>query len=137
MSRDLRVQSGRPVGPAIHSPSFRGHCRHRHSAPPAGVLRWLVVEQELEQESVRKVLDVLRPFAASWSGTLGRGDLVIPQRELPALAARIVAAVADIARGQGEVSDPELVNALLAARRLESVQDQADLLRRSFRIYRR
>ena len=37
-----------------------------------------------------RILNVLRPYGSNWSGTLGRGDLVIPQREIPRLIHEIM-----------------------------------------------
>ena len=66
-----------------------------------------------DRRTTERILNVLRPYASNWTGTLGKGDLVIPQRE---------------------AGDTDLFQVLMAARRAESVQDQADLLRRAFRI---
>jgi hypothetical protein len=81
-----------------------------------------------------RILNVLRPYASNWSGTLGRGDLVIPQREIPRVIHEILDAVRDEAASRKEAGDRELFDVLMAARRSASVQDQANLLRRHFLI---
>lgn len=83
-----------------------------------------------------RILGILRPYASNWSGTLGRGDLVIPQRDIP----RVVHEILDAMHEEGgweEVGDRELFDVLMAARRTASVQDQAQLLRRHFMIVKR
>ena len=81
-----------------------------------------------------RILSVLRPYASNWSGTLGRGDLVIPQREIPRVIHDILDAVHEDAATHTEAGDRELFDALMMARRSASVQDQADILRRHFLI---
>lgn len=81
-----------------------------------------------------RILHVLRPYASNWSGTLGRGDLVIPQREIPRVIHEILDAFQEEAGAMKEAGDRELFDALMAARRTASVQDQAELLRRHFLI---
>src|SRR5262245_45994032 len=81
-----------------------------------------------------RILNVLRPYASNWSGTLGRGDLVIPQREIPRVIHEILDAVHDDAASRKEAGDRELFDVLMTARRSASVQDQAELLRRHFLI---
>lgn len=90
-----------------------------------------------ERPETEKILDVLRPYAANWSGSLGRGDLVIPQREIPRLINDLIDAIALGAHADAEVSDTELFHALVDAQRARSVQDQAARLRQSFRILKR
>lgn len=90
-----------------------------------------------ERPETEKILDVLRPYAANWSGSLGRGDLVIPQREIPRLINDLIEAIAHGATAEAEVSDSELFHALVDAQRSPSVQDQVSRLRRAFRIVRR
>lgn len=81
-----------------------------------------------------RILNVLRPYASNWSGTLGRGDLVIPQREIPRVIHEILDALQEEAGAMKEAGDRELFDVLMAARRSASVQNQAELLRRHFLI---
>lgn len=90
-----------------------------------------------ERPETEKILDVLRPYAANWSGSLGRGDLVVPQREIPRLINDLIDAISAARPGEPEVSDLELFQALVEAQKSRSVQDQATRLRRSFRILKR
>jgi hypothetical protein len=85
-----------------------------------------------DRSFTERILNVLRPYASNWSGTLGRGDLVIPQREIPRVIHEILDAVHDENAGAKEAGDRELFDVLMAARRSASVQDQANLLRRHF-----
>jgi hypothetical protein len=87
-----------------------------------------------ERGITERILSVLRPYASNWSGTLGRGDLVIPQREIPRVIHDILDAVHEDAATHKEAGDRELFDALMAARRSASVQDQANILRRHFLI---
>jgi hypothetical protein len=89
-----------------------------------------------DRSLTERILGVLRPYASNWSGTLGRGDLVIPQRDIPRVVHEILDAMHDES-GWEEVSEREVVEALLAMRRSASVQDQADRLRRQFVLLRR
>jgi hypothetical protein len=86
-----------------------------------------------DRNATERLLSVLRPYASNWTGTLGRGDLVIPQREIPRLIHEILDAVQDEVTAK-EAGDQELVGVLMSARRSASVQDQAEILRRHFRI---
>jgi hypothetical protein len=90
-----------------------------------------------EREASERILNVLRPYAANWSGSLGRGDLVIPHREIPRLIHEILDAVYEAALPAAEVGDAELFAALRETRRLPSLQDQTARLRRAFRIVKR
>ena len=90
-----------------------------------------------DRPETEKILDVLRPYAANWSGSLGRGDLVVPQREIPRLINDLLDAITQSADAEGEVSDNELFLALTDAQRSRSVQDQVAKLRQSFRILKR
>lgn len=90
-----------------------------------------------ERPEAERILEVLRPYAANWSGSLGRGDLVVPQREIPRLIHNLLDAVGQCADAEGEVSDTELFRALTEAQRARSVQDQVHKLRQSFRILKR
>ena len=86
-----------------------------------------------DRSVTERLLNVLRPYASNWTGTIGRGDLVIPQREIPRVIHEILDALRDDVENK-EASERDLVDVLMAARRSESVQDQACLLRRHFRI---
>jgi hypothetical protein len=86
-----------------------------------------------DRSSTERVLNVLRPYASNWTGSLGRGDLVIPQREIPRVIHEILDALTDEA-AEKEAGDRELFDVLMVARRSASVQDQAELLRKHFRI---
>jgi hypothetical protein len=83
------------------------------------------------------ILEVLRPYAANWSGSLGRGDLVVPQREIPRLINDLLDAIARGAEIEAEVSDMELFHALVDTQRSRSVQDQVARLQQLFRIVKR
>ncbi len=87
-----------------------------------------------DRNLTERILSVLRPYASNWSGTLGRGDLVIPQREIPRVIHEILDAFSEDASTPKEAGDRELFDVLMAARRSASVQDQADMLRRHFLI---
>ena len=87
-----------------------------------------------DRSVTERILNVLRPYASNWSGTLGRGDLVIPQREIPRVIHEILDTLHDDAASRKEAGDRELFDVLMAARRSASVQDQAELLRRHFLI---
>jgi hypothetical protein len=91
----------------------------------------------VERQATEKILNILRPYAANWSGSLGRGDLVIPQREIPRLIRDLIEAVHDVLEPQGEASDAEVFHALVEARRLPSLQDQVEKLRSTFRVLKR
>lgn len=90
-----------------------------------------------DHSATERVLGVLRPYASNFSGTLGRGDLVIPQREIPRLIHQILEAINEIEAERGEASELEVFQALTDAQRLPSVQDQAKRLQRAFIIYKR
>ena len=96
----------------------------------------LVDRMRSDRSLTERILAVLRPYASNWSGTLGRGDLVIPQRDIPRVVHEVLDAMHDEA-GWEEAGEREVVEALLAIRRSPSVQDQADLLRRRFTILKR
>jgi len=83
-----------------------------------------------------RILAVLRPYASNWSGTLGRGDLVIPQRDIPRVVNEVLAALHEEDAWE-EVGERELVESLLAGQRCPSVQDQAQALRRQFTLLKR
>src|SRR5690242_19452718 len=70
-----------------------------------------------DRSATEKILNVLRPYASNWSGTLGRGDLVIPQREIPRLIHEILDAVRDAGERRGEASEMDVFQVLSEARR--------------------
>jgi len=90
-----------------------------------------------DRSATEKILSVLRPYASNWNGTLGRGDLVIPQREIPRLIHDILEALREVSERGGEASEMDIFQILSDARRLPSVQDQVERLRRSFLIFKR
>jgi len=63
-----------------------------------------------------------------------RSDLVIPQREIPRVIHELLDALHDDVAARKEAGDRELFDVLKAGRRSESIQDQANLLRRHFLI---
>jgi hypothetical protein len=89
-----------------------------------------------DRSMTERILNVLRPYASNWTGTLGRGDLVIPQREIPRVIHEILDALRDDTADK-EAGEQELFDVLMSARRSPSVQDQVNLLRRRFRILQR
>ncbi|GIW42296.1 MAG: hypothetical protein KatS3mg076_2873 [Candidatus Binatia bacterium] len=89
-----------------------------------------------EREVTDSILHVLRPYASNFSGSLGRGDLVIPQREIPRVIHEIVNVLARLEQKR-EASDGELFDVLYRSRRFESVQDQVAELRRHFVVLKR
>ncbi len=90
-----------------------------------------------DRSATEKILNVLRPYASNWNGTLGRGDLVIPQREIPRLIHEILDAIRESTDRRGEASEVDVFQALTRARRLASVQEQAERLRAAFVILKR
>jgi hypothetical protein len=90
-----------------------------------------------EKSVTEKILNVLRPYAAHWGGTLGRGDLVIPQREIPRVIHEIVDAVREMTEGRREASDMDLFQVLKESRHLSSIQDQVERLKERFIVLKR
>jgi hypothetical protein len=89
-----------------------------------------------DRSMTERILNVLRPYASNWTGTLGRGDLVIPQREIQ----RVIHEILDALRDENldvEATEQELFDLLMATRRSPSVQDQVQALLRRFRIMHR
>ena len=84
-----------------------------------------------------KILSALRPYASNWSGTLGRGDLVIPQAEVPRLVREILGAVQEIVERHGEAADLEVFRTLMTRRGSPSIQDQVAELKKRFLILTR
>ena len=83
------------------------------------------------------ILHVLRPYASNWTGTLGRGDLVIPQRDIPRLVRQILEVVRDAEKLPPEASDEEVFRVINQARRMPSIQDEVAALRREFHVLKR
>src|ERR1700687_2689562 len=96
-----------------------------------------IVSMSGDRSATEKILNVLRPYASNWSGTLGRGDLVIPQREIPRLIHEILDAVREVGERRGEASEVDVFQVLNDARRLSSLQDQVERLRDAFLIVKR
>jgi hypothetical protein len=90
-----------------------------------------------DRSVTEKILSLLRPYASNWSGTLGRGDLVIPHREIPRLIHEILDAVREPEDRFSEASENEIFQVVNEARRLPSVQDQVARLRTAFFISKR
>ena len=84
-----------------------------------------------------KILELLRPYASNWSGSLRRGDLVIPQIEVSRLVEEITTAVQEVLDARSEASERELFQVLADTRLLASVQDQAKQLRERFVVLER
>lgn len=90
-----------------------------------------------DRSATEKILNVLRPYASNWSGTLGRGDLVIPHREIARLIHEILDVLGEVRERGGEASELEVFQLLNDSRRLPSVQEQAQRLRTAFLILKR
>ena len=88
------------------------------------------------REVREKLLEILRPYGSPWSGAIARGDLVIPQRDIPKLVREILDALQN-GPSQQEADEREVFEALMDARRLQSVQKQAAAVRKRFRIFSR
>jgi hypothetical protein len=96
--------------------------------------RFTTIAMSAEKVITERILSVLRPYSANWSGTLSRGDLVIPQGQIPSLVREILSSVQEVTERHGEAAEQDVFGALMALRQLPSVQDQAAELRRRFRI---
>ena len=68
---------------------------------------------------------------------MGRGDLVTPHREIPRVIQQILEAVVELSDRRAEASDLEVFRILNEARRLPSLQDQAERLRAAFLMLKR
>jgi len=90
-----------------------------------------------EKSVTEKILNVLRPYAAHWGGTLGRGDLVIPQREIPRVIHEIIDAVREVAENKREATEYDVFQVLRDCRQLPSIQDQMERLRNHFLILKK
>lgn len=84
-----------------------------------------------------RILEALRPYASNWSGTLGRGDLVIPQGEVPRLVREILRSLQDVVERHGEAADLDVFQTLMTGRKSASVQDQVAALKKRFRVLTR
>lgn len=87
-----------------------------------------------DKSVTERIFSVLRPYAANLGGTLNRGDLVIPQREIPRMFHEIIDITHDTSGGPQEANDLDLFQVLSETRRLPSVQDQIDRLGADFQI---
>jgi len=90
-----------------------------------------------EKSITERILGVLRPYAAHWGGGLGRGDLVIPQREIPRLVHELIEAVQEIPTGKTQATDFDIFQVLRDCRKLSSVQDQVERLKEHFFILKK
>jgi hypothetical protein len=90
-----------------------------------------------EKSVTERILNVLRPYAAHWGGTLGRGDLVIPQREIPRVIHEIIDAVREVAENKREATEYDVFQVLRDCRQLPSIQDQVERLRNHFLILKK
>jgi len=90
-----------------------------------------------EKSVTEKILSVLRLYAAHWGGTLGRGDLVIPQREIPRVIHEIIDAVREVAENKREATEYDVFQVLRDCRHLPSIQDQVERLRNHFLILKK
>ncbi len=87
-----------------------------------------------DESVAERVLGVLRPFAFRWGGTLSRGNLVIPQWEIPRMIHGIIDITHDTSGGQQGASDLDLFQVFSETRRLAPVQGQIDRLKPDFQI---
>ncbi|MGE0824710.1 MAG: hypothetical protein AB7G75_07260 [Candidatus Binatia bacterium] len=90
-----------------------------------------------EKSVTEKILHVLRPYAAHWGGTLGRGDLVIPQREIPRVIHEIIDVMREASEGRREASDLDVFHVLKESRHLSSIQDQVERVKEHFVVFKR
>ena len=90
-----------------------------------------------EKSVTERILHVLRPYAAHWGGTLGRGDLVIPQREIPRVIHEIIDTLHETTTDQRQAADTEIFHVLRESRHLLSIQDQVERLKAHFVILQR
>ena len=107
------------------------------SAPPLGYDAPQREVMSANKAITERILSVLRPYASNWSGTLSRGDLVIPQAEVPRLIREIVNAVQEIVERHGEAGDLEVFHTLMTSRGSPSIQDQVTELKKRFLILTR
>src|SRR6266545_1287977 len=86
---EMRGRNGRGVSDAVDETSIE-------SAPPLGYDSPRHQAMSANKAITERILSVLRPYASNWSGTLSRGDLVIPQAEVPRLIREVINAVHEI-----------------------------------------
>lgn len=84
-----------------------------------------------------RILEVLRPFASTWTGSLRRGDLVIPQADVARVVNEIVDLVKNFTADSPQAHERAIFETLRSSQRLPSVQDQAKLLCERFLILER
>lgn len=84
-----------------------------------------------------RIRQILRPYSLNWGGARSRGDVVIPQREVPQILDELLDAFRECTEQDREATDDELFDALMTTRRSGSIQDQMTQLRNSFRILRK
>lgn len=101
------------------------------------MLWYPILMMAADKSVTERILQVLRPYASNWSGTLGRGDLVIPQRDIPRVIHEILNAVHELTEVHREVPEGEVFEVLMESRRLASVQDQLRALQKRFLIVSR
>jgi hypothetical protein len=88
------------------------------------------------REAREKLLEILRPYGSQWSGAIARGDLVIPQRDIPKVVREITEAFQNVGP-QPEATERDVFLALKEAGRLQSVQAQAAFLTKRFCVFAR
>src|SRR5207247_7471352 len=87
-----------------------------------------VCSSDLDKAITERLLTVLRPYASNWSGTLSRGDLVIPQAEVPRLIREIAGAVQEIVERHGEAADLDVFQALRSEEHTSELQSRVDIV---------
>ena len=90
-----------------------------------------------DRSTTESILQLLRPYASNWSGTLGRGDLVIPHRDIPRLIHQMVEAIRGQGEEQAEATEADIFQVVSEARRRPSIQDEVALLQQRFIIVKR
>ncbi len=90
-----------------------------------------------EQSLADRILHLLRLYSSNWTGTVGRGDVVIPQREMAHLVRDLLSLFKQAQELPGEASEAEVFQTLMESQRLSSVQDRVSALRKRFLIIER
>ena len=81
-----------------------------------------------------RLREILRPYGSRFTGAIARGDLVVPQRDVPKLLHDVAEAALSLADG-GEAGDRDVFDALVdAEHHHSSIQDRVGYLKRRFRI---